>query len=408
MKKDQIAIYLNEHPEFFNEFPELLHKIKGIDESDLPIEPLNTLSIADRIIKRVHDDKAHLKSKLEWLVEVAETNEKIHGHLYEIERSILTTVNLEQMVEQLKSEITSRFDIALVRICLADGADHFMEYKLKESYPNGINGTLRFVCRNVVENIFCKDKRPILRSEVMGDSKLFDSPGDRLMIQSEALIPIIVRGDVVGLIGLGSARKTHFHEGLRTDYLERMAEKIGIAIGNILLIERLRKQPVTDRQTGVYNSSMLEPSLKKEFARAKESKLPLSCLKIHIDYFLSLLESFGEEMGEKILQDFSKILTEVCGNYASIFRIEIGEFIVLLPNADGISARRFADKIRSALGPLRYPHLKGYEYPTISVGISVYPGEGVATSSDLIQLAGRGLASALEEGGNRLILAATG
>jgi len=408
MKKDQIAIYLNEHPEFFNEFPELLHKIKSIDESDIPIEPLNTLSIADRIIKRVHDDKAHLKNKLEWLVEVAETNEKIQGHLYEIERSILSTVDLEEMAEQLKSEITSRFDIALVRICLADSADHFMEYKLKERYPNGINGTLRFISRSVAEGIFCKEKKPILRGEVIADSKLFDGPGDRLMILSEALVPITVRGDIVGFIGLGSARRNHFHEGLRTDYLERMADKIGIAIGNILMMERLRKQPVTDRQTGVYSASMLEPALKKEFDRSKENKEPLSCLKIHIDYFLSLLESFGDETGEKILQDFSKILSEQCGTCATIFRIEIGEFIVLLPNADGVAARKFADKIRSALGPLFYPQLKGFEYPTISVGISVYPGEGVATPNDLVQVAGKSLASALEEGGNRLILAAAG
>ncbi len=52
MTKDQIAIYLNEHPEFFNDYPELLRKIKSIEETDLPLEPLGTLSIADRILKR--------------------------------------------------------------------------------------------------------------------------------------------------------------------------------------------------------------------------------------------------------------------------------------------------------------------------------------------------------------------
>jgi uncharacterized protein YigA (DUF484 family) len=55
MNKDQVAIYLNEHPEFFNEYPELLKKIKDIEEEDLPIEPMSTLSLVDRIIKRVHE-----------------------------------------------------------------------------------------------------------------------------------------------------------------------------------------------------------------------------------------------------------------------------------------------------------------------------------------------------------------
>ena len=77
MNKDQVAIYLNEHLEFFNEYPELLRKIKEIEEEDLPIEPMGTLSLADRIIKRVHDDKEHLKTKLEWLFEISRANEKI-------------------------------------------------------------------------------------------------------------------------------------------------------------------------------------------------------------------------------------------------------------------------------------------------------------------------------------------
>ena len=62
MNKDQVAVYLNDHPEFFNEYPDLLRKLKRIKEEDLPIEPMGTLSLADRIIKRVHDDKEILKS----------------------------------------------------------------------------------------------------------------------------------------------------------------------------------------------------------------------------------------------------------------------------------------------------------------------------------------------------------
>ena len=102
MNKDQVAIYLDEHPEFFNEYPELLRRIKEIKEEDLPIEPINTLSLADRIIKRVQNDKENLKNKLEWLFEISRANEKIQDHLYEIEQLVLTSTNLDQMVNQLK------------------------------------------------------------------------------------------------------------------------------------------------------------------------------------------------------------------------------------------------------------------------------------------------------------------
>ena len=82
MNKDQIAVYLSEHPEFFNDYPELLGKIKSIDDKDIPIRRANTLSLSGRLIKRVNDDKENLKSKLEWFVEVSRANEEIHQHLF--------------------------------------------------------------------------------------------------------------------------------------------------------------------------------------------------------------------------------------------------------------------------------------------------------------------------------------
>ena len=121
MNKDQVAVYLNGHLEFFNEYPELLRKIQEIKEEDLPIEPIKTLSLTDRIIKRIHDDKEHLKRKLEGLFEISRANEKIQDHLFEIEQLVLTSTNLNQMVSQLRQEILSRFGIPSVMVCLVQG-----------------------------------------------------------------------------------------------------------------------------------------------------------------------------------------------------------------------------------------------------------------------------------------------
>ena len=75
MTKDEIAVYLNDHPEFFNDYPELLGKIKSIDNQDIPIRKSNTLGLSSRLIKRMNEDKEKLQSKLEWFVEVSRANE---------------------------------------------------------------------------------------------------------------------------------------------------------------------------------------------------------------------------------------------------------------------------------------------------------------------------------------------
>ena len=85
MTKDEIAVYLNDHPEFFNGYPELLGKIQSIDSQDIPIRQSNTLSLSGRLIKRMNEDKGKIQSKLEWFVEAARANEEIHQHLFEIE-----------------------------------------------------------------------------------------------------------------------------------------------------------------------------------------------------------------------------------------------------------------------------------------------------------------------------------
>jgi uncharacterized protein len=242
MNKEQVAIYLNEHPEFFNEYPELLKKIKDIEEEDLPIEPMSTLSLADRIIKRVREDKEHLKSKLEWLFEISRANEKIQDHLYEIERLVLTSTNLDQMVNQLQKEIPDRFGIPNVKVCLIKGSDHFMEDRLRQRYKGNLDETVKFIGKETVDSWLKSGLKPTLRSEIE-DSQIFGLEED---VKSEALIPIVAQDVMVGAIAFGSPKPFHFHEGLGTEFLERMAEKIAISINNILLIDKLKDQLVVN------------------------------------------------------------------------------------------------------------------------------------------------------------------
>ncbi|MZG30663.1 MAG: DUF484 family protein [Nitrospinae bacterium] len=243
MNKDQVAIYLNEHPEFFNEYPELLKKIKEIKEEDLPIEPMSTLSLADRIIKRVHDDKEHLKSKLEWLFEISRANEKIQDHLFEIERLVLTSTNLDQMVHQLQKEIPNRFGIPSIKVCLIKGADPCVESRLRQRYNGTLDETVKFITQETVDRWFEQGIKPVLRSEIE-ESEMFGNNNET--VKSEAIIPIVAQDSMVGAIAFGSPNPFHFHDGLGSDFLERMADKVAISINNILLIDQLKDQLVVN------------------------------------------------------------------------------------------------------------------------------------------------------------------
>ena len=238
MTKDEIAVYLNDHLEFFNNYPELLGKIKSINNQDIPICKSNTLSMSGRLIKRAKEDKEKLQSKLEWFVEVARANKEINQHLFEIERLILKSTQLDKMVKQLEEEITLRFKIPYALLYLVDGADHYMEHKLEDRFSKKLEGLLTFTDQITINTWFKGGLKPVLTSEIKTGSKVF---GKELKnIQSECIIPIINRGDICGAIALGATKPRHFHNGLQTEYLERMADRLAIAIDNILLIDRLQ------------------------------------------------------------------------------------------------------------------------------------------------------------------------
>lgn len=399
MNHDQIAIYLNEHLEFFNDYPELLHKIKQIKDSDLPLERLKTLSIADRIIKRAHDDKEHMKSKLEWFVEITQANEKIQEHLFEIERAILSSLDLGPMILQLKEELVSRFDMHHVVVCLQETSEQLLEGEMRRGQE--LEEVLRFVDESTLCQWFATGTQPVLKGELKDGSAVFNKETDQ--VQSEALIPIIIRGEIAGAICLGSSKAFHFYEGLRTDYLERMADKLGIAIDNIFLLDRLRRQPVLDKATGLYNASYLEPVLQREFDRARRYQKPLSILKMHIDSPRDLGNTSEDSRDTELMKEVGRILVENSRGEDSMIRFAHEEFLVLLPGIENRRAMQIAERMRTALENASLPE-SAQGTPDVRMGVATYPSPALESPTDLVHAVNRALHQA-RENGTRLISA---
>ena len=393
MNKDQIAVYLNEHPEFFNDYPELLHKIQQIEASDLPLQPLKTLSIADRIIKRAHDDKEHMRSQLEWFVEITQANEQIQEHLFEIERAILSSIDLAQMIRQLREEILARFAIDPVMVCLAESPEHCFGEMLRGG--EGLEEVLRWVEAEQLSGWFTEGVRPALYSELADGAEFFGERG--ASVRSAALVPIELRGAMVGAICLGSTEPFHFYEGLRTDYLERMAEKLGLAMDNLLLLERLRRQPVLDKQTGLYNAAYLEPVLAREFDRARRFGKPLSLIKIHVDTSPEPGDTETDPGQASLWRRVGRVLSDNSRGGDSLIRTGPDEFLVLLPGLECRAAVQVAERMRAALetvSPAGAPDAA----LECRLGVAGLDADTMQSAADLLQGAGRALNQARENG----------
>jgi len=394
MKNDQIALYLNDHPEFFNQYPELLERIQSIAPEDMPLRPVKTLNIADRILKRAHADTQNMKSQLVNFMEISQANEKIQENLFAIDRIIMYSLNFSQMIGQLREEIITRFKIPGVQIILMDGDAHLMERCLKERLDkNAIDG-LQFVDTDTVSGWFDDDLNPILRAEMAEGSEIRSATSE-LNIQSEALIPIILHGNLIGAMALGSENPHHFHKGLRTDLLERTADKLGIAIENVLLLDLMKNQPVLDSNTGLYNEIYLDPVLRREFGWAQCYGKSLSLIKMHIDSFEELVNTYGKSRIQKVLQEAGKVLAENSRGGDIMISAGEGDFLILLPDTAAQGARQIAQRIRKTLVTHMFPELEN-DCVRIIFGLASTSGKDINSPADLLAAASDALEKAQE------------
>ena len=387
MNKDQVAVYLNEHPEFFNDFPDLLHKIKSIEIEDLPIEPRPTLSIADRILKRAQDDKEHFRSQLEWFMEIIEANEKIQEQLFEVERTLYHSLDFFQMIRKFRKEITCRFEIPGVIVFLAKGKGNRLE---KQVPDKGVDG-LKWVDRTTLGDWFPKRLEAALTSEMGKGSPLFKGHCKE-KIQSQIILPIRIHGQLAGALALGSANPLHFYEGLRTDYLERTADKLGMAVDNQFLVDRIRNQPIRDAITGVYHSICLEPILEREFAWVRRNQTTLAGIKMRIDYFGNLINTYGKPQMDKVLTEIGKILVAESGLSNLLIRTGKDTFLILLPGLSRDQALPTAERIRNIVETHSF-NQNEVEKVTLTMGITAYPSRRVNSPAQFIEAAVKAIES---------------
>ncbi len=116
------------------------------------------------------------------------------------------------------------------------------------------------------------------------------------------------------------------------------------------------------------------------------TQLQFAVLYIDINRFKLINDTYGQSIGDGILQSLADILRHSIREGDTLARLGGDEFILLLPDIDnGADAVSVANKIvEETSPPFRY---NGHEiYITISVGIAIYPEHG-RSSEDLLKCA---------------------
>jgi diguanylate cyclase (GGDEF)-like protein/PAS domain S-box-containing protein len=137
------------------------------------------------------------------------------------------------------------------------------------------------------------------------------------------------------------------------------------------LIERLEYLSNTDSLTGLMNRRALTDSLIYEIDRATRYRSDLSIILCDIDNFKEINDTWGHDMGDRVLQTISATLKTILRKPDIVGRHGGDEFLLILPETPDKGAEGLADKLLAAVRNIDLSSRDGRPIRiTLSIGVA--------------------------------------
>jgi diguanylate cyclase (GGDEF)-like protein len=156
------------------------------------------------------------------------------------------------------------------------------------------------------------------------------------------------------------------------------------------------RDPLTD----LVNRHQLLESLARTLSHSARRNRPASVMAINLDRFKAVNDTFGQDFGDRILQQAAARLTRCATARDVVARMSADEFVMMLPRTSPEGAAELATRV---LREIHEPFdIDGHRvYCTASIGIAAYPADG-ATAAELVRNADIAVDCAKENGRNNV------
>ncbi|PJE54971.1 diguanylate cyclase domain-containing protein [Marinomonas sp. BSi20584] len=161
-----------------------------------------------------------------------------------------------------------------------------------------------------------------------------------------------------------------------------------------------------DDLTDLPNRTLLLDRLQASLTLAEREQVGLSVLFIDIDGFKDINDGYGHAVGDLLLQQIAKRLGACVRKSDTVGRLGGDEFLIILNKVNNTEgAALVAEKIRAALSEVFVVDGSTLSV-SASIGIASYPENG-KEPLDLVQSADHAMYQAKNNGGDKVILAAS-
>jgi diguanylate cyclase (GGDEF)-like protein len=214
---------------------------------------------------------------------------------------------------------------------------------------------------------------------------------------------------VLGVVSVGRRERT-FTQADR-ELFTYLAGQAAVSLENVDLHETVQRQAVTDELTGLFNRGRFDELLAAEVERTRRfPDQSVGLVMLDIDNFKKVNDTYGHQMGDDVLREVARVLTETSREIDSPSRYGGEELAVVLPGTDIEGAFDMAERVRAGIEGLAFP-VPGSNGDVLKVTASF----GAASSSGddavpgaLISAADSALYEAKRGGKNKTVRAGVG
>ncbi|ATX83041.1 diguanylate cyclase (GGDEF) domain-containing protein [Mariprofundus ferrinatatus] len=353
-------------------------------------------SLSDRRFQQMADENRELKGYVAEVMQRLRQNERLFSRMFDLESQVLKSTDPEDLCFTLLRGLRSNFELDFVRFWL-DRSSFIGGHKLDALSERD----LVWVENDEIRQMGISRKQAwLMQLSPEHEFDWLDSQDRHL-----GSIALLTLGDLdnpFGVLGVGSIDRDRFAPDQSSDFLQHLAQVVGLTLEHAAAREHLARLSVTDTLTGSQNRRFLQPHSHQPLSQWFGSETEVACIYADVDRFKSLNERLGDDAGDRVLGMVSKAMRQYVRSNDPLIRMGGDEFVLLLP---GCSQEKACDIAARAVNCVAESELLEDEKVTVSIGVAYSPAGKDPAVKQLVAKADQAMYVAKALGGNRVEIA---
>jgi two-component system cell cycle response regulator len=160
---------------------------------------------------------------------------------------------------------------------------------------------------------------------------------------------------------------------------------------------------VRDELTGMFNRRYFREALEREISGAQRYNHGLALCMIDLDHFKRVNDTHGHLCGDRVLQEFGRLLGDSIRKYDVGCRYGGEEFAVILPDTPLDKAVSLCERFRERVQEHEFKYEALTLRITASAGVAARATGALITGRQLVDLADKALYQAKSQGRNQVV-----